>query len=246
MDFLCGKGLIPRDAVIVPGYCGDVHGGSYVPAEAKTRRAGQLLARGIDDFIVTTFFNLNNTPFPKDVRKGTLQKIHAFTGGFRSETMEEFCSVLENWLIRHRVSRFVINTVRTFEHFGLEWRLPLWDLELITWWNRIPLDLRIDSALYHRFLFDRLFKPLHVDFPKPEPRRTNSFVKTYILSKGLRKRLMPLLGRSAARFQAKAFDPNGFQAASEVLIDRMDAGWKLEDFKNINGVMSAWSLESLV
>jgi asparagine synthase (glutamine-hydrolysing) len=41
-----------------------------------------------------------------------------------------------------RQPKFIVNAVRTYEYFGYEWRLPLWDKDLVSFWLSIPLSVR--------------------------------------------------------------------------------------------------------
>ena len=130
---------IPADAVMVPGYGGDLQAGNYLPAEILAGRSEALLAEGIDRYLYRRLFTLVSAPIAPETKRAILGRIHDDTARFKSDDLPGFCSVYEDWWVRHRSARFIVNTVRTFEWFGHEWRLPLWDNELLEWWQRIPL-----------------------------------------------------------------------------------------------------------
>lgn len=52
-----------------------------------------------------------------------------------------------HWQERH--AKFIQNSVRVYEYFGFDWRTPLWDKELIDYWQAIPLDYK----MYRNFLY---------------------------------------------------------------------------------------------
>ena len=65
------------------------------------------------------------------------------------------------------MSKFVINPNRNYEYFGFEWRMPLWDNELMEFWYKVPNEYRYNSVEYNRYL-ELLFKEYNVDFGKFE------------------------------------------------------------------------------
>ncbi len=52
-----------------------------------------------------------------------------------------------HWQERH--AKFIQNSVRVYEYFGFDWRTPLWDQELVEYWQTIPLDYK----MYRNFLY---------------------------------------------------------------------------------------------
>lgn len=60
---------------------------------------------------------------------------------------EDTFSEYFHWQERH--AKFLQNSVRVYEYFGFDWRTPLWDQELIEYWQTIPLEYK----LYRNFLY---------------------------------------------------------------------------------------------
>ena len=167
-----------------------------------------------------------------------LERINAYTG--QCSNVDGLCSALEEWLTRNRWSKFIVNAVRVYEHFDNEWRLPLWDKELIEWWYRIPLRLRVNSVLYHRFLFERLFDPMNVGFRKPP----SFHVRTAAVKRWLPTATIPAVRwffcQALGKFLRKRYDVNAFDDASRILLKQLPSKWNFADFGNINGVVAVW------
>ncbi len=243
-EMLVERGNIPADSIVVPGFCGDLQGGSYVPPVMSEHLAKKVLSEGIDRYLLGTLFDLLTAPVEPKTEQALLSRINAFTRAFKADDIQEFCSVLENWFIRHKVARFVVNAVRVYEWYGHEWRLPLWDNELIEWWYRIPLCHRVNSRLYHRFLFERLFNPMKVAFRKPRP----PVCLTHLADRWLPAALIPpvkfiykrVLTRPISGVRPKPVDIDAFNDASLLLLQQCHRGQNLSDFGNINGVLAAW------
>lgn len=56
-----------------------------------------------------------------------------------------------NW--KERQSKFIVNSVRCYEFFGFDWRVPLWDKEIVDYWMKVEFDYRLD-----RKMFKEIFK----------------------------------------------------------------------------------------
>ena len=76
----------------------------------------------------------------------------------------DLANIFENWEWKERQSKFIINSCRVYEFYGFEWRLPLWDLEFINFWSRIPLEMRENKKLYKQYILNSNYKNLFPDF----------------------------------------------------------------------------------
>lgn len=61
----------------------------------------------------------------------------------------------EKWDWQERQAKFIVNSVRVYEFWGYEWWLPLWDYEMMEFWARIPLKLRVGQILYIEYVPQR-------------------------------------------------------------------------------------------
>jgi hypothetical protein len=50
--------------------------------------------------------------------------------------------------------------MRVYEYFGFEWRLPLFDHELMDFWAHVPFELRLGRKLYLEFAAQRQALPV--------------------------------------------------------------------------------------
>jgi hypothetical protein len=86
---------------------------------------------------------------------------------------------LQYWGLRNRMSKFLVNAVRVYDFFELEWRLPFFDQAWITYWESLPLPHKPHKNWYLQNLNEWLFEPMGIDFvpPTPPPSRWKDALK---------------------------------------------------------------------
>lgn len=161
--YLTSNKLIPTDSVIIPGYCGDYLGGSLMPSKSFFMNK-EISKKVLIDYIYETkysffmdkyrFKNFKDYIF-LDLDKNLIDVKNQF----------EFIDVFELWVIKNYISKFIINSVRFFEHYEYQWRLPLWDLELVNYWNSVDISIK-RAGMYDNFLLKNIFKKYNIDMKK--------------------------------------------------------------------------------
>ncbi len=245
-DFIClqeltEKGLLPKDSIIVPGFCGDVLGGSYLPKELTlNKNVNKILKKGHIEYIYDRFFNgLNIDIEPSKVLKNKIiRDIANHVNSTNVHDIDGFISENEAFLTEHRLSKFIINSLRVYEFFGFEWRMPLWDKELMECWYAVPNKFRINNQLYNDFMFSYLFKKYEVDFYKK---------KSVIRSKKaiLLRKFVPMFINNFFKkqyyryFKPKKSDVNNFDTIAFYISEKIEAdSLPLTKYNNVNGVFA--------
>lgn len=54
----------------------------------------------------------------------------------------------EAWEIQERQAKYIVNSVRAYEFFNYDWWLPLWDKDLMDFWQELPFALRKGREWY--------------------------------------------------------------------------------------------------
>jgi asparagine synthetase B (glutamine-hydrolysing) len=86
------------------------------------------------------------------LRSELAERIEQVTGPIAESTPEKAADTFEYWDLQERQAKFIVNSVRVYESFGYEWRLPLFDAELMDFWARVPLRGRVGRRLYFEFV----------------------------------------------------------------------------------------------
>jgi len=150
-------GVIDNDAVIINGNSGDFITGGHIPSELDFKKS----ASSIDNFSWDLFLEKHYSIWRK-LRSHDNDKIiiselkRIFSSRFDVTSNNKFkdYSVIESMELIGRQSRYVMNQQRAYEFFGYDWRLPLWDNELLDFWESVPPRFKINQKLYKKTLIE--------------------------------------------------------------------------------------------
>ncbi|RTL19218.1 MAG: asparagine synthetase B family protein [Rhodocyclaceae bacterium] len=133
--------LIEPDALIAPGHSGDFVAGSHIPdfVFSKDKHTQEDLLKALNEN------HLSNSP------KSGMRLESSETLNFRlkSRVPENFdgtasglANLYELWDWQERQAKYIVNSVRVYDQFSLQWWLPLWDIDFVKFWEGVPLQLR--------------------------------------------------------------------------------------------------------
>lgn len=157
VKYLRNESKIPLDAVFLPGHSGDIFSGSHIPSGAQEIFDLEEVKKAIRQ----KHFSLNTR------KMSDIKYIRADCHGY---------SNIEAWSWKERQSKFIVNSIRVYEYFGSDVRLPLWDKELSNFFKAVPLQYknrnqvltyRISNNLYDSVLF-KLFHKYDVGYTKTQ------------------------------------------------------------------------------
>lgn len=137
LSILKSKGLLKDGFVALPGYCGDIAGGSFLKSH------------------------------PIDVAQYILQKHNYHARYIPKLEGADAWDVYQQWLTENRLSKFIVNGVRVYEHFGGKWMLPLWHPEFLKLFYALRFEDRWGQKAYIDEAFKHYFQPLGIDIRKP-------------------------------------------------------------------------------
>ncbi len=151
------RGWLPADAVVVNGQSGDFISGNHVPLSL----AGPVPVHGpapdrgrVLEALVDKHYGLWACLMTSE-RLATVRKaLDAEPTGSGAPLDEPALhyALYEYSEFENRQTKYVINGQRIYEHFGLEWRLPLWDGLYLDFWEGAPLDAKRCQSLYREML----------------------------------------------------------------------------------------------
>lgn len=168
-DWICIKkmrehGWIPEDSVIVPGHAGDVLSGECSDrkgwlyknktGERDIRKAAQA---AVDYLFTEKFLSRDEKRYYETCVAREMR---------RFSSAPDTASLYESWWLCERTSKFIINSVRTYEFFGYQWWLPLADRGYADFWSEVPLPYRADQKMYCDTVKELMNQVLHKAIPR--------------------------------------------------------------------------------
>lgn len=143
--------LRPDDAV-VNGQSGDFTTGNHIPAFALQNRDVPLaeFCKALLDKHFSLWYDRKT---PENTATLTA-KILKLLGLEERDALsdQEAALAWELWEWRERQSKYVVHQQQTYDWFGLEWRLPHWDVRLTDFWANVPWKTKAGQALYIKYL----------------------------------------------------------------------------------------------
>lgn len=152
------KGMIEDDSVIIPGHSYDFIAGSHIPRYFKN-----IQNLSYDELINSIFkkhyglWNWKNTN--PELETIFREKIVNLIGYQKQMSGEDASNLFELWDWQERQAKFIVNSIRVYDFFDLEWRLPLWDNEIMNFWLQIPFQHRFERNLFIAYMNTRKNMP---------------------------------------------------------------------------------------
>jgi asparagine synthase (glutamine-hydrolysing) len=153
---LIESGYAPRDAIFVNGQSGDYITGNHVPSALWGESPPDPEARW-----ARLFAAARAKHFDLWEHLATKTNLARIERQFRADLEREGglpADPANDWALHeasefiHRQSRYVIAGQRCHEHLGCDWRLPLWDRDLISFYEAVPLSAKKSQSLYKETL----------------------------------------------------------------------------------------------
>jgi len=149
VKYLKEKKLIDNNAVFINGNSGDFISGGHV-SKFYQHCNNSHLTKSVFDIIISNYYSLWGY-------KKTLSNIDVITSKINYEhrrikdiysTDVDICDFIYYYEFVNRQSKYVIQGQKTFEYYGYDWRLPLWDPKMIAFWAPISNCYKNDQLLY--------------------------------------------------------------------------------------------------
>jgi asparagine synthase (glutamine-hydrolysing) len=235
-DFIAVKELrdleiIQEDAVFIPGHAYDFIAGSHIPPNMIGDE--QIDRKAILKIIIEKHYNLWKWDKSKhEINNKLKAKINQELGVKSYRYNEELADDYEYWGWQERQSKFICNSVRVYEFWGYEWRLPLWDDDLMAFWSRVPVHLRVNRSLFFYYVNNNdEFKSLEL----PKSQNSNQLNNTI-------KRFVPKIHRDLSRTKSMIYDSQGWFGLYN---SRMKLRYILKGGSNVNSGLALDYIRSI-
>lgn len=142
-------GIIPANSIFIPGHTGDMISGGYIPylddgfAEYTLNMAINKILKKHYRFWKWDDIAKQKSIFENHIKK-SLNNFDIYDFGSYADSLEIFN-------FKERQAKYIVNSVRVYEFFGYGWRLPLWDLAIMNFYEKVPLRFRVKQNLYFSY-----------------------------------------------------------------------------------------------
>ncbi|MGE6487625.1 hypothetical protein [Paenisporosarcina sp. NPDC076898] len=171
-------------AVFMPGHSLDYLAGGHLPYEAVY--TNELSQDQIVGFIQDKHFKLWQTPNSLNEDMPAISSRIKETFDNKPFFSNELgCNIVDDWNMKERQSKFIINSVRVYEFYGQQWTLPLWDDRLIWFFKKVPVKWKYKKYLYDVTLHEMF--PEYFEMPQPNEERVSPKNKYGVLYPALKK-----------------------------------------------------------
>jgi len=142
------NGMVPNDAVVIPGHALDFIAGSHLPLlnteqnYEKKYFVDEIIER---HYVLNKRLKVNTQKWSKNIK----------------DTMT-YLGILQNivaWQWKNRQSKFIANDVRAYEYEGFDWDLPLWDMRLCKFWMKVSYTYLYNRKLQYLYM-EQIINPI--------------------------------------------------------------------------------------
>ncbi|QDA30611.1 asparagine synthetase B family protein [Thermococcus indicus] len=235
---LIDNDLIPNKAIVVPGHSGDFLGGSHLRKLLLPKSREDVWKRALAmHYILNEHIKL-----PNSVRDKFWQYLNRYPDDVLVYSLDD------NWNMVERQAKFIINSNRAYEFFGYEHAVPLWDIELVEFFRRLPIELKYTRVLYNEVLENRIFKPMGVLIKQDEKAFTlrEKFYRRVFKAKGIFKNLR-YFAELHLPYQIKRPlrdfvwpDENNMKVVATPILRELNRKYSFSEF---HGIVAEWCLK---
>ena len=141
--------------VIINGQSGDFISGQHIPKIGNLKVNNSLLL----DKIIQKHYPLRKDMLSDSENLDLIKTlIRQSLGKYEEvESYQSLAKSYEYWEWKERQAKRVINGQCNYDYLGLNWVLPLWDLEYLRFWRDLPLNQKNDRNLFVEYLDKKNF-----------------------------------------------------------------------------------------
>lgn len=177
VKILKDEGKIPENAAFVPGHTGDMISGGHIPINIEEIPYN---LNSCINHLLQRHYSLWNWKAQKnkELEATFKERIGKSLGNIQIHDMESFANYIDFFNFNERQAKFIVNSVRIYEFFGYEWKIPLWDTEIIDFFLKVPLSMRLNQYIYKKYVNDITSKLNNKDLlqiPYTKERKSQKF-----------------------------------------------------------------------
>lgn len=141
------RGVLPDDAVIVPGHTGDMVAGGHL--EPQICNSDSVRPKRVANAILSKFYSWNRDISNEEALRKRLRERYVPE---EAVSGEEAAEAIERWDWSERQAKHITNHVRPYDFWDVDWWMPFWDAEFFEFWLNVPLEQRLGKEFYDHYV----------------------------------------------------------------------------------------------
>ncbi|WP_405606805.1 asparagine synthase-related protein [Polaribacter sp. Asnod1-A03] len=232
IKFLSENQLIPKDSILIPGYAGDILGGSEfankIPVNLESKQIASLILN--KKLTNKVHSKKNKKTLKKEIEKNLL----FFDSNFSKKIPE---TVYEDYNIKERIAKYIFNSANFYTFFNYEFRFPFWDQQLLDFFKTTPIKYKKTKMLFDDVLIHEYFKPYQVYF---ETELQPS--KKTIYTQKIKNKIKPFLPTFIKQKILQKNDWNNYKPLIDEITKKLNTkGLKIsKSSKDYNEIITQW------
>lgn len=146
---------ITKDSVIIPGHTAPLQNTAVYEALEDEDDINAII-----QFVLSNNFSLLKHSYNCQ----QLSYIRPYFNGLRTRTVSQLPILYEQFFWEHRKAKYIVNSMRVYEWFEVEWAMPLLDNSATQFWCLLNKQFRL-----HRYLYELVIKEKSKNHNLPHP-----------------------------------------------------------------------------
>ena len=215
---------IAPNSIMLSGHGGDFFSGSHLRPYMQTYQSVTTIAKDLQ-YIHCNLIRLN---------KKERNQIRTIIGNEMLDRSPLFNNI-ENWDLKERQAKYILNTNKIWEYYGIKSFIPLCDTELMDFFVTLPFEYRLNQELYKTVVFE-LFDEFDIRFPSDNRRQEKSMIQQVKIQI---KRILPFLRKKGNLFQYDYFD---YERLVQPVLQELKEANRDKKIRDMNGIFLEWYL----
>lgn len=149
---LIKENIIPEKSIIIPGHTGDFQQGIQTPGifvPDINIKKNVLLNEILGKHYINYRWNSDDMSLYKEITDHIFKDLKINKKNYSSDEAYSLFDYF-NWKERH--SKHIANSIRIYEYFNCEWRMPLWSSYPVNFWSKLPKHFRYNRKFHYNFV----------------------------------------------------------------------------------------------
>jgi asparagine synthase (glutamine-hydrolysing) len=142
---------------------------------------------------------------------------------------------IEKWGLKERQAKYILNTNKIWEHYGMKTLIPLCDKKLMDFFVTLPFEYRLNQKLY-KTVISELFDEFDICFLQDNRQQEKSIIQEI---KILIKRFFPFLRKKKNLFHYDYFD---YERLVQPVVQELKNANRYQKIRDMNGIFLEWYL----